>query len=156
MKIASTTALKTKKKSKGLDVLLKLFGNPDLLLEDYNDNLNNQSDDDIEAASVRSFERRKSNACKFKQLISIDNRRRVPAHGDDSDEEDTNADAISEKYFSLDRAGVKNDPQRMLYQGDGMQLGTLKVKKLSKFEQRAIKDIERIKQKKVNRLEKVF
>jgi hypothetical protein len=141
--------IETKYKGKGraIRVLLKLFGNPDFLVKDFREkNFDADLDEEeLEEMTARSHDG-KNRRIVYKPGGGINKSRH------DMPSEEGSISALSERRISPGR----DDHNRMMYQPDDMNMAPFRLKKLNKWEQKAIKDIERIKMKKQIVLDKVF
>ena len=122
--------------------MLDLFGVPEQLVKDYKDEVSEF--EDVEALSARSLEPK-----------TRGRRLREPGKRDKSylavSDDESNVSVVSDK---MNHYGLNHN--RMMYQPPEISIAPFKVrKKLTKYERKAMKDIEKIRRKRQHRLDLV-
>ena len=164
---------KFKQKHKGLLVLIELFGDADQLIAEYkelNKNRSVEREDEVDLVSIKSHKinaldkdntgrydksginlsvQHKSSKFSPNKLKSMRNayNKGVAKDGDS----ELNFSVMSE--FHIDN-NLRQNQDKLLYQPDSITLGKYKMKsKLSKNEERALREIEKVKMRRQRRLE---
>ena len=126
---------KYRRKHRGIYSLLDLFGVPEHLVKEYKDDVSEF--EDVEALSARSHEPKTRG-----RKLAKDTSKRDKSYLAVSDDE-TNMSVVSEK---MERYGMNHN--RMMYQPAEISIAPFKMKKkLTKYEEKALKDIEKIRRK---------